>query len=110
MPKVKSKGSNDNTNEDGSGITTRSNSVDADADQSTSVTDDVTQNVSNNPSSNIPISQPSSIGYGKPHSSTLIHTVVSRPVYDGKIEHFPSWEMQLEAHLHERKRTKLLTF
>ena len=50
MPKVKSKGSNDNTNEDGSGITTRSNSVDADADQSNSVNDDVTQNVSNNPS------------------------------------------------------------
>ena len=107
--KTKAKGSNGKNNEGGSGITTRSNSVDADADQSTSVTDDVTQNISNNPSSNIPISQPSSIGYGNPHSSTLIHTVVSRPVYDGKIEHFPSWDMQLEAHLHERKMTKLLT-
>ena len=59
--KVKSKGSNVKTNEGGSGITTRSNSVDADADQSTSVTDDVTQNISNNPSSNMPISQSSSI-------------------------------------------------
>ena len=60
MPKVKSKSSNDTTTEDGSGMTTRSNSVDTDADQSNSVTDDVTQ-VNNNPSSNMPISQPSSI-------------------------------------------------
>ena len=108
MPKVKSKGSSDTTNEDGSGMTTRSNSVDADADQSNGVTDDISQ-VNNNPSANMPISQPSSLGYGQQHPSTLIHTVVSRPVYDGKIEHFPSWEMQLEAHLHERKMTKLLT-
>ena len=60
MPKVKSKGSSDTTNEDGSGMTTRSNSVDADADQSNGVTDDISQ-VNNNPSANVPIYQPSSL-------------------------------------------------
>ena len=97
--------SNGKSNEGGSGIATRSiglYSVDSDADQSSNITDNVNQNLSNDSSSNVPISQSSSIGYGNQHSSTaIIHTVVSRPVYDGKIEHFPSWDMQLEAHLHE---------
>ena len=54
MPKAKSK----SANEDGSGLTTRSNSIDADADQSNGATDDVSQ-VNNNPSANEPIAYPS---------------------------------------------------
>ena len=90
--KVKPKSSNGKANEGGSGIATRSiglYSVDSDADQSSNINDNVNQNLSNDPSSNIPKSQSSSIGYGNQHSSTaIIHTVVSRLVYDGKVEHF----------------------
>ena len=60
MPKVKSKSTSDTSNEDGSVMTTRSNSIDADADQSNGVTDDISQ--VNNPSANMPITHPSSIG------------------------------------------------
>ena len=60
MPKAKSKGTSDTANEDGSGMTTRSNSVDPDADQSTGVTDDTSQ-VNNNTSANVPIYHPSSL-------------------------------------------------
>ena len=60
MPKVKSKSTSDTSNEDGSVMTTRSNSIDADADQSNGVTDDISQ-ASNNTSANMPISHPSSL-------------------------------------------------
>ena len=59
MPKVKSKSTSETTNEDGSVMTTRSNSIDADADQNNGVTDDISQ--VNNPSANMPITQTSSL-------------------------------------------------
>ena len=59
MPKAKSKSTSESTNEDGSVLTTRSNSVDAVADQSNGVTDDISQ--VNNPSANMPIAHPSSL-------------------------------------------------
>ena len=52
MPKAKSK----NATEDNSGTTTRSNSTDPDAVQSTGVTDDTSQ-VNNNTYASLPISQ-----------------------------------------------------
>ena len=87
MPKSKSKSATG----DGSGLTTRSNSIDGDADQSNGAngTTDDTSQVNNNTSASLPISQGSSLGYGQPQQpSTLIHTVVNRPVYDGKMSIF----------------------
>ena len=104
MPKAKSKSASG----DDSGPPTRQNSTDPVADESTGVSDDTSQ-VTNDTSASLPVARTSSLGYGTQQASTFIHTVVNRPVYDGKIEHFPSWEMQLEAHLHEKKMSKLLT-
>ena len=85
------------------------NSNDMENEQDSSV-DIVNQNVGNNSITNASSSQTSSTGYpGYQHaSSAVIHTVINRPVFDGKIDHFPSWDMQLEAHLHERNMTTLL--
>ena len=67
------------------------NSIDMDNDQDNSLDID-NQNLGNNTITNAPSSQSSSTGYqGHQHSSSaVIHTVLNRPVFDGKIDHFPS--------------------
>ena len=90
MPKAKNK----STSGDDSGPPTRQNSTDPVADESTGVSD--TSQITNDTScASLPVARSFPLGYGTQPASTFIHTVVNRPVYDGKIDHFPSWEMQL---------------
>ena len=83
MPKAKNKSNSG----EGSGPPTRQNSTDPVANESTG-SEDSSQDSSNT----MPVTRTLPLGYGQP-ASTFIHTVVNRPVYDGKIYHFPSWEM-----------------